>query len=280
MKTFVTSVLLARIATAQDWHLLGALWSEPVANSVKYVPVSTNSLVLWLYAEDGTTIFSNTAGTVSAVIDGPIGRINDKSAYTNNATYTLGADYPLWKGGTAVDFDGTSSGLTITDAASLQPNRLTLSVWFKITSMTTNDYPMLIQRGSYKGSDGYNGYFLRVRNTTNVHFYVATGANVENEIVSTNTASVGEWHQAVGTYNGTNIVLYLDGVQAKSQAASGNLDVTGLRPNVKVGYSDPGGVSANTYLTGYIYEALIYNVALSADDVANNYNAAVLRSKP
>jgi hypothetical protein len=83
--------------------------------------------------------------------------------------------------------------------------------------------------------------------------------------------SLGDWHHVVAVYNGSqNDTIYLNGEEVASQ----DLDEA---PN----YVDtnPGAIGSNPDL-GEFYEGLIddvglYNRALSADDVAQNFLATV-----
>jgi len=79
-------------------------------------------------------------------------------------------------------------------------------------------------------------------------------------------------YYVVGTYDGTNQRIYINGaLQASATTVTGNISYTGLTDGFLLGQVQ--GFTAGRYLTGYIYYAQVYNRALSAAEISQNYEA-------
>ncbi|MCZ7358032.1 MAG: DUF2341 domain-containing protein [Candidatus Methanoperedens sp.] len=72
------------------------------------------------------------------------------------------------------------------------------------------------------------------------------------------------WHHVTGTYNGTNLVLYVDGIPVSTANASGTIAASDVPLTI--------GSVLNSYFNGTIDEVRIYNRALNADEVSDLYN--------
>ncbi|MGH8562468.1 MAG: LamG domain-containing protein, partial [Nevskiales bacterium] len=83
--------------------------------------------------------------------------------------------------------------------------------------------------------------------------------------VSSNTLSINTWHHVVVVKNGTNIKLYINGVQRASTTRTAESSVGTMKV----------GVSKNTtsWFNGTIDQLRIYNSALSAADIAALFNS-------
>jgi len=94
-----------------------------------------------------------------------------------------------------------------------------------------------------------------------IQFYVTTNA-------VSYTSMTNGWRHIVGTYDGANKRLYVDGVQVNSSAETSTMP--GGSIPVEIGrYNE----SAATTFTQPIAQPRIYNRALTASEVLQNYNA-------
>ena len=76
------------------------------------------------------------------------------------------------------------------------------------------------------------------------------------------------WHMVAGTFDGTAVRLYLDGLLVGSAPASGAIGY-GLTSNAFViGNATPSGCSQNTSFSGDLDEVMVFDRALSAAQVA------------
>ncbi|MFW0862572.1 MAG: LamG domain-containing protein [Candidatus Komeilibacteria bacterium] len=170
--------------------------------------------------------------------------------------------------GSELYFDGSDDRILVGDwgypAGWTDP--FSISTWINVPSSETwtNGYKSAIMgRGSYSGSHGL------LRNTTNnqVSMYVRAD---NGELYANGTITRDTWHHLVGTWNGTQVALYIDGVLASQTgtARSGAYDVSTWVINGPVSF----GGNTGQYNEGGLDELKFYNYALSADDVKYDYN--------
>ncbi len=94
--------------------------------------------------------------------------------------------------------------------------------------------------------------------------------------------ATGAWVHLCGTYDGRQLVLYVDGVAIGSLAASGPIrsdDLSATRP-LSIGgeINGPAQIDADGLFDGYVEEARIYDHALGAAEVAALAAAAKART--
>jgi hypothetical protein len=82
------------------------------------------------------------------------------------------------------------------------------------------------------------------------------------------TINTNTWYYTTITYNGSLFSLYMDGVLSTSTAASGNITYEGSA-NLNFGRKNDAD---GEYVSGSISIVKIYNKALSASEVQQNYN--------
>ena len=78
----------------------------------------------------------------------------------------------------------------------------------------------------------------------------------------------GKWHQAVGTYDQNNINLFVDGT-LQSTTGSTLPIIYNIGRKFQIGYH----FESFSYFDGKIAKASVYNRALSAQEVQQNFNA-------
>ena len=87
---------------------------------------------------------------------------------------------------------------------------------------------------------------------------------------STSALSANTKYNAALTYDGTTVKLYVNGVLDKSMSVSGTISLPYSNTVMAIG-ANPGGANASSgYLNGKIYNAVVYNRALTADEVKQN----------
>ena len=111
---------------------------------------------------------------------------------------------------------------------------------------------------------GREDYYGGANNGTNLNCYIRTSAGTYNSIVY---ADLNQYKQYAYTYNGSSLITYKNGTQWSSIAASGNISTT-ANP-VVIGRNLVGA----EYLTGSLPIVQIYNRALSAQEIQQNFNS-------
>lgn len=175
--------------------------------------------------------------------------------------------------------DGVDDAVEIPRSAALEPPTVSVEAWVRFDSLDT---PIVSQFGALgtqfivfkKNTRTFNfeGYSLhKERRDDGDHFaFRVTGADGFGGIaLSTTTIVVGEFYHVVGTYDGAEVRLYVNGVLEGQAATSITLDY-GTRP-VFIGTS--GETVFDGKLNGIVDEVSIYNRALTAAEVSQLYAA-------
>lgn len=142
----------------------------------------------------------------------------------------------------------------------------TVEVWVKTNATTqsgfwfekgdVNTQYSLFQEGSVIQ---WRQYFSSGQGLTNLSTVTATYMNTSS------------WYQVVGTYTSGARRLYINGVLVNSDSQSGtiNTNASGMSIGVFGGYNGARGY----YYNGNLSICKIYNRALSADEISQNFNA-------
>ena len=178
----------------------------------------------------------------------------DLSGRGNTGTLTNGPTYSSANGG-FFTFNGSNQYATCSGTP-LNATSYTKSVWFKLTS--TSAANNLVSFGSA-------GHFMYFGSTTKLYCGHSDWADFF-AFPSTTNFSTGIWYNACLTFNTTDgMKLYINGsldatyTAIKTQAAGGGIEI--------------GSFGAGNFLNGSIAQVSIYNRALSAAEVSQNYNS-------
>jgi hypothetical protein len=195
---------------------------------------------------------------------------NDISGFQYNGTLTNGPTFNSSNGGSIV-FDGVDDRVSRTTNINTGQN-FTVNAWI---------YPTLlgITRRAVAASSfnqtSLNGWFLCTAGfSTNNTFFFTVGADNSYRVAVANTLSLNQWTyiSAVCQNGGGSINLYKNGIEPSYVASSQNpYTLTYTYPQFNVGFRDVGGTT-DPY-TGNISVVQIYNRALSAAEILQNYNA-------
>ena len=198
----------------------------------------------------------------------------DLSGRGNTGTLTNGPTYSGSNSG-SLSFNHTDlEYVSFSSSSSLQfLNRLpyTLEAWvYPTRNPGAANYTGIFDRESNAGSgrDGYNLYFLGSAGTDTYFFTERFTSGSYNPVSVTlnQSVSVNNWHHIVGTYDGTTLTLYRNGSSVGTPViTTGNITNTSKTLTV--------GVRGGQYFGGNISNAKIYNRALSAQEIQQNFNA-------
>ncbi len=193
---------------------------------------------------------------------------NDISGNGNNGTLTNFGSQTIYNSdnGGSIVFDGTNDEVICPLSSSIQSinttNELTLSVFFKINFL--NQYKDIVGINKLSGE---NPFVFRIHENNNYYFDCYVGSS-RCTITYTGTSNdfYNQWVQLTGTIGGGKMYAYKNGIQ------NGNLNVSG---NIKTLDSNFGSLYDMGYgpFSGNIGQILLYNKALSASEILQNYNA-------
>ena len=197
----------------------------------------------------------------------------DISGNNNNGTLTYSPTYSIQNRGSLV-FDGTDDYVDVANASSLNPsNGISVSVWVKFTSTINNTRQMLVEKHT---SPGF-GWWLAGQNNKIVWLIVGT-INGEKYIDLTNNTSIisGIIYNIVGTYNATSstLKLYVNGSDDGGTIIGGGSGLSSSLNPLIIGKQHNWGNSPSSIT---MFNTLLYNRALSATEVFQNYNATKSR---
>jgi hypothetical protein len=179
---------------------------------------------------------------------------SDLSGNGNNGTLVNGVGYNSGNGGSIV-FDGTNDYAISTQNFIFSSNNpLTISVWIKTNSLT-------LDGAYYRRILSFNTNYGISTTTTSVGWYTA-GV----DLITPVTISTGLWYKVDCIYTGTQYQTYLNGVLANSFTST--FPATSSQLWIGRFHSSNDG-----RFNGNIAQASIYNRALSASEVSQNFNA-------
>ena len=206
----------------------------------------------------------------TASMNGSGSTVNDSSGNGNNGTISGATWTRAGKYGGALSFNGRSSSVTINDSASLHlSSGLTLEAWVSPTSVPTNWQDVI-----YKQSDIY---FLEAGSSLsrNPPAVGATfSAHGDQFMGGVSALPANTWTHLAATYDGSNLLLYINGVQVASRSMSDSL--TSSTSPLQIG----GDSLYGQYFKGTIDEVRIYNIALTAAEIQNDMTTAISPTAP
>lgn len=180
------------------------------------------------------------------------------------------------KVGNAGNFDGINDIISVGSAPEIEPaNSLSVSAWIRANVVPQVDGSSIVSKRFMSSTDPFNSYFLGLRpdvsgDWSDLSFCVSSGVAGSQTCVVAGDTLTTNWRNVVGTYNGSDIRLYIDGVLAVAPVAFSSPIAYSTMP-FSIGYS--GGGPSSQRFNGLIDDVRIYNRALSADDVALLYRS-------
>jgi hypothetical protein len=168
-------------------------------------------------------------------------------------------------------FDGISDSLeqytgfsSTFDATTNINGDVTAEAWFKISAFNSNNYSCLFIKGTTNRL-----YGLFYRSIGFLYQRLEGGVSTMNcEYAS--APQLDTWYHMAGTSVGTNNhILYLNGVQVQTSSTSVSVPALANSVRYRIGYYTPSLFFHN----GYIANVKLYNRALSAEEVLQNFNA-------
>jgi subtilisin family serine protease len=216
---------------------------------------AANDTVVTLAIDDAVVNlpFNNAAGTTAT----------DISGNSNHGTLQNG---PVWTTGRSnggLSFDGSNDAVVINSSPSLNSvaTSVTVAAWvFRSASQTGWRSIVSRQAGSGSAEHYYLGF-----NENAFRWVVNTTAGYSNLTIG-GPAALGQWLHVVGTYDGTTVRLYVNGVEHFSTPHSGTFAAGTTRVVVGSSHNDAAGTPSEGF-NGVIDEMRLYGRALTAQEV-------------
>jgi hypothetical protein len=190
----------------------------------------------------------------------------DLSGNGNTGTLTNGPTYSSANGG-AIVFDGVDDYVISTRPSSIVTGgQITISLWAKWISTGTTTGSIKVLLDNNHSNSPIRGFVIQDRPDLGKFLTFSVIPN-QSGVVSTFIVGDGSWHHITGTNDGTTSKLYIDGVFNAQSTESGG--VATVQPNITLGNWQGGG----RFLNGSISNSTVYNRALTAAEVQQNFNA-------
>ena len=192
----------------------------------------------------------------------------DLSGNNNSGSLTAGPTFNGANGG-SIQFDGTDDYVDTKQIQFERTNPFSLCIWV---------YPTLVSNHQLINNENssYTGYRLDITTTSVIGFSLRnTPTTNQANITTTDTLLANKWYNIVATYNGSSntsgMNIYINGAVQSVTSITNNLTSTIISNETTwIGLRRPATTGP---FSGRVSNVQIYNRALSATEVLQNYNA-------
>jgi hypothetical protein len=182
----------------------------------------------------------------------------DSSGNGNDGVLMGDPEWVAGKIGGALDFDGDGDFVDCgyDPLFDITTNEMTVSAWVTVRSIA-NQWAAIAAKGEHAWRLGNASWDPRF------HFGI-TIWNAPDTASQDGIAAVGadEWHHVAGVFDGTNIMIYLDGVLDVSVATTEPIGTNAL--NLFIGDNPE---ATGRYWDGLIDDVRLYNQALTQEEI-------------
>jgi hypothetical protein len=178
--------------------------------------------------------------------------------------------YSRFNGGQGVKIGGGSSSYI--SIPKIQSSYISVSAWVYLVSTTAGG----IAQSYGAETNDWGGWSLGFSGTQ-LSFTVNTTASTSTS-ASYNFSTTGSWFHVVGTYDGTNIRLYVNGSNVATTSISGTIRNPTTSYNF-LGFGKAWSGDTGSSINGYIDEVAVFSRALSAQEISQYYQWATSAQK-
>jgi hypothetical protein len=197
---------------------------------------------------------------------------SDSSGHGNTGTLR---NHTSWSGG-ALCFDGVDDWVEVSDSDTLDiTSQITLSAWVHFDSSPTK-WTKIVIKPYQNYDDPWDLYCLDFGPKPGSSTYSVPRFELTDGVPAGGSGSgygeacdanfelpVGSWHHVVGTYDGSVMVLYVDGGPIASSPASLQIGTNNMPLSIG------GRLGTDDGFNGCVDDVRIYNRALTASEVAD-----------
>lgn len=225
-----------------DLYLAGASTFTEKSTDVKFSDGVPPVIHYKLDERYGTTVNSSTEQNITGTISG---------ATWLNGSECIGAG--------CLSFDGTDDSVTIEDDFAIRgEDGFSIGAWIKPNSDALSGTPRIIEKSD--GTD--DGYILSLSSGA-PRLQVGNGSTLDTATSSV-TLESSDWYHVMGTWDGTNARIYVDGIDTGSASAT---SITLNEDDLSI-----GGTSSN-YFSGTIDEVKYFDYAKTSDEMKKEFSS-------
>ena len=193
--------------------------------------------------------------------------VGDNNGVLNNSPTFSAAN------GGSFDFDGVDDYASVPTSTDLGLTNVgTISAWIKPHTLTQGSYANIVSKNTGGGANQQT-YTFSWRQANNAIFLeICNGIGGYNGLYAALPTTANVWYNLVGTWNGSNLYIYINGVVKATLTQTVNSQV--LNTNLTIGgvtYNGAGG--SNSYFNGNIANVKLYKKGFTAAEITQNYNA-------
>lgn len=173
-------------------------------------------------------------------------------------------------------FNGQNNYILVPNASSLNPTEeITVSAWYKTTPFVGSGTDPIVNKAYTSHTEPYYQYHLGVCGNqywnaqSRFTFYLAINDKLDGLNTEENLYSLDTWYHIAGTYDGTTIKLYVNGVLRASKVQPGKMKDYGS--DIFIGRHKNSVGGSTYYLPGNIDDVRIYSRALSQNELLDLY---------
>jgi hypothetical protein len=216
---------------------------------------------------DGLVLYLDAANTRSYVSGSTTW--NDLSRSGNNGSLINGPTFNILNGGSIV-FDGVDD-YSQNSAVNVGLN-FTVCLWARPTGTTRR----VLLANSYRYLTN-NGFLFNMGNN-GTDLFLSIGQDQQVAVTTTGYVTANTWFFGCATFNGTTISIYFNGLETNYAVRSGSISSILYNTNpLFMGQWLLNGTSVYERYAGRIAQTQIYNRALSAQEIQQNFNATKTR---
>jgi hypothetical protein len=235
--------------------------------------ITSNNLILNLDAGNSQSLLLNDTTVATSQVWRDLSG-NQKNAETSGNFDGRNCAPPTYYSSNAgyLEFNGTNTCYRTPDLGMSINKSFSAEAWFRMNSSTWGGSTSLITQ-NWPNANNVNLTLGAANGSSNLKIGFFNGSWFTS--TTGYTPIQGQWTHVVGTYNGQNLQLFIDGVRIDSTSVTAGL-TGGLNTN---GYSIGKSWGGDYWFNGSIATVRIYNRALTSDEVLQNFNATKYRFK-
>jgi len=221
----------------------GTIYTGDVWNfkTLPDIPISDPDLMGWWKLDEG-------AGTIAL----------DWSGHNNHGRLFGDPQWVEGYDGGALEFDGVDDYVDCGNAADLQiRDAISIMCWIRVNPWTKTWETIFA-----KGDDSYR--LSRSGSGNAIHFGCGgvTGSP-DPYFDGTRTVTDYQWRHICGVYNGSSMIIYIDGVEDSRMAATGQINAGAYAL-----YIGENSQARGRYITGLIDDVRVYKKAMTGAEIA------------
>lgn len=248
---------------------------------------------LWNSGATTDTIMVENAGNYTVVGTSALGctRTSDPATLVLTPNFPLGIEVdtiacigevlsfePILPEGWALNFDASNDRVSVPDAPELNPTAaVTVEAWMRAESWKAlYNQGTIVSKEQFGGPSGSEGFEIRVGQGGIASFRMgAAGTSLWYEAISPAIMSLNTWHHVAGTYDGTWVRIYVDGVIQDSVAHIGTISPS--NQPLQFGRHPQFGFQNHD---GDIDEVRLWNTAQTEAQIQANMNSELTGNEP